>query len=511
MRKGWLCLLMTAALWPGLRAYSQENAANEPGCNGRSAKQCLDLALEAMGGSDRLVQVKGLRLQTVSHTALAEQSYRQEPFIASYERSQTTLDLANQRLLADTTLTWPEADPNNSEFKSIWVASNEGCVIRGKNSDSPCPLSSLEAAREMLALGPSRVLLTASQAADLHYEPPESLRSTLHSVIAFSWRKIPVRVLLNAVNHLPDAVETTQEFHDFWYFWGDVRQRVYFDGWQLFSGILYPTNTVVERNGMIWRSTQVLNVEFNVPIDDKQFAMDANAAHRSLMSPGWNRPFRGDNHVLLAPGVDLFLGSWNTTIVKQPDGILILEAPISGLYAQGVLDEARKRYPGMPIKAVLSTSDSWPHTGGVRFAVAQGLPVYILGLNRPLLDRLMSAPHTLDPDALENARNARRPDWRIVSKKELVGNGENRLELYPLCGPSTERQYMVYFPESRLLYASDTLALNEDGSLYDPELMREVVQTAKQANLKVDTVFSMHHGPMPWRQVLTMLDQFQQD
>ena len=69
--------------------------------------------------------------------------------------------------------------------------------------------------------------------------------------------------------------------------------------------------------------------------------------------------------------------------MKQSDGIVILEAPISGLYTQGVIEEARKRYPGAPVKAVLSTSDSWPHTGGVRSAVAQGLPVYILDLNRP--------------------------------------------------------------------------------------------------------------------------------
>src|SRR5580700_6403409 len=72
---------------------------------------------------------------------------------------------------------------------------------------------------------------------------------------------------------------------------------------------------------------------------------------------------------------DLFLGAWNSTLVKQPDGIVILEAPISGLYTQGVIETARKRYPGMPLKAVLSTSDSWPHTGGVRAAVAEGLPV----------------------------------------------------------------------------------------------------------------------------------------
>jgi hypothetical protein len=109
-----------------------------------------------------------------------------------------------------------------------------------------------------------------------------------------------------------------------------------------------------------------------------------------------------------------------------------LEAPISGLYTQGVIEEARKRYPGMPVKAVVSTSDSWPHIGGVRSAVAQGLPVYILDLNRSLLDKMISAAHTLDPDALENSKNSKNPQWKIVAEREEVGNGKNRMELYPL-------------------------------------------------------------------------------
>jgi len=161
------------------------------------------------------------------------------------------------------------------------------------------------------------------------------------------------------------------------------------------------------------------------------------------------------------------------------------------------------------VNAVLSTSDSWPHTGGVRYAVSQNIPVYILDLNRPLLDKMMSAPRTLDPDALENSKNSHAPLWRIVSDKTVVGAGENRMELYPLRGASTERQYMVYFPESRLLYASDTLALNDDGSLYDPELMFEVAQAVKRENLKVDTVFAMHQEPMPWDKVVALIEKSQ--
>ena len=500
-------LLVVLGLCMAAGAHASEKFTGAPGCAHESAQQCVTAALEAMGGRERLQQVASVRLQTVGHTLLMEQSYRQAPFIAAYERGHTTMDLTNQRLLTETKLTWPESDPNQSDSDTTLVVGPNGGVYHTKFGDSPCSLGDLDVSQEALALGPARVLLTAAGASDLHFEPPETLRTTSHAVVAFSWRHIPVRVLLNPFNHLPDAVETTRVFHDFWYFWGDVRQRIYFDNWKLIEGVTFPTNSVEERNGAIWTSKQALNVEFNVQMDEKTFDMNAGAVAQSAASPGWSRSFAVKHATTLAPGIDLYAGSWNATIVKEPDGIVILEAPISGLYTQGVVKEARKRHPGMPINAVLSTSDSWPHTGGVRQAVALGLPVYILDLNQPLLDRMISAPHTLEPDALQRSKNSKAPHWKIVARKQAVGGGANRMELYPLRGASTERQYMVYFPEHHLLYASDTLALNDDGTLYDPELMYEVAQAVKRENLIVDTVFAMHQGPIPWEKVLGLIEK----
>jgi hypothetical protein len=506
-RRHWKYLLVASGMCMAAGAHANEKSMVAPGCAHESPQQCVTAALEAMGGRERLQQVASVRLQTVGHTLLMEQSYRQAPFITAYERDRITMDLANQRLLTEAKLTWPESDPNQSDSDTTLVVGLDGGVYHTKFGDSPCSLGDLDAAREALALGPARLLLTAADASDLHFEAPETLRTTSHAVVAFSWRHIPVRVLLNPFNHLPDAVETTQVFHDFWYFWGDVQQRIYFDNWKLVEGITFPTNRVEERNDVVWSSTQALNVEFNVEMDEKIFEMNAGAVKQSATSPGWNRPFSVKQATILAPGIDLFAGSWNATVVKEPDGIVILEAPISGLYTQGVLKEARKRHPGLPINAILSTSDSWPHTGGVRQAMALNLPVYILDLNRPLLDRMMSSPHTIEPDALQKSKNSKGRHWQIVAAKQEIGRGANRMELYPLRGASTERQYMVYFPEHHLLYASDTLALNDDGTLYDPELMYEVAQAVKRENLIVDTVFAMHQGPMPWEKVMALIEK----
>ena len=132
----------------------------------------------------------------------------------------------------------------------------------------------------------------------------------------------------------------------------------------------------------------------------------------------------------------------------------------------------------------------------MRLAVAQRLPVYILDLNQPLLDRMMSAPHTIEPDALQKSTDSK-ARWKIVGGKVEFGSGANRMELYPLRGASTERQYMVYFPERKLLYASDTLALNDDGTLYDPELMYERGLRRRGEARKSHRRYRLCHAPGP--------------
>lgn len=481
----------------------QSYALETPGCSGLTPKQCLGLALDAMGGLQKLEAIRDIQLDVISHTALMEQSYRQSPFITSYERDKATVDFAGQRIRTEAHTIWPESDPHQAEFDATSIVTPTGGVYHGTQGDSPCSLADLDAARETLALSPGRALLTALHAADLHYGPAEMLRSTQHTVVAFTWNKVPVRLLLNGFNHLPDAVETTEQFHDFWYFWGDVRQRIYWDNWHYGQGIVYPTNEVIERNGDIWKSEQILDLQLNASVDEKNFVMDAKVAEQSALQKGWDRAFRATKSAELAPGIDLYPGSWNTTIVHQQDGIVILETPISGIFTQGVFEEAKKKYPGEKIKAVLSTSDSWPHVGGVRFDVSQGVPVYILDLNQPLLDRMIAAPHTIAPDALQTS--PRKPIWKIVSGKVEIGSGPNRMELFPLRGASTERQYMVYFPEHHLLYASDTLVVNPDNTLYDPQLAHEVAQAVEREHLTVEKVYAMHQQPVLWKDILAVL------
>ena len=157
-----------------MAAFSAASAAlhagivETPGCDGSTPKECVTLALNAMGGRQKLDAIHSVQLDVISHTALMEQSYRQAPFITSYERDKTTIDFAGQRIRTEAHAVWPESDPHQAEFDNTLIATPAGGVYHSAQGDSPCSLADLDSTRETLALGPLRVLGAALEAADLH-------------------------------------------------------------------------------------------------------------------------------------------------------------------------------------------------------------------------------------------------------------------------------------------------------------------------------------------------------
>lgn len=145
-------------------------------------------------------------------------------------------------------------------------------------------------------------------------------------------------------------------------------------------------------------------------------------------------------------------------------------------------------FQNLPIKAVITTSDAWPHFGGVREYVGRGIPVYALDLNLPILNRMVKSSRRLTPDARE--RKPRKPDFRVVSAKTMLGEGANRLELYPVHTETGERMIMTYFPQHHLLYGSD-LIQPDRGGLFNAQYAYEVTLAVKREGLSVENIYAM--------------------
>jgi len=304
---------------------------------------------------------------------------------------------------------------------------------------------------------------------------------------------------------LPKAIEVTQArpYDAYWAPWGDVTQRVTLGVWTLeASGIKYPRlweySTGTQTDGTVTITQVRLNpsiaaADFDVPADVRQrLATRRRIAETPLGNP--QRPAAE-----LAPGVVLVPGSWNIVEIKQDDGVVILDGPLASEYSAKAIDDATHRFGGAKVKAVITTSDSWPHIGGMREYVARDVPIYALDLNVPILTRLFDAKYVTSPDTL--AKSPKRPAMHVVSGKTVVGSGANRLEIYPFRTATGERQMMIYLPQHQLLYTSDLFTITAT-AVFLPQQVAEAVEAVGREHLVVTSAFGMHYGALPWSTIL---------
>lgn len=484
--------------------------AAPPRSHSETAHQLLAEAMTALGGESKLRAIETVRLKAMRTRNALEQSIRPDgPYIDTVD------DLVETRRFDRPAL---RDDLRSRGFAAAWVdgakwvtatslvTGGEAFGMRG-GSLAPANHASVQAAEENLALGPERVLLTAADATDLHTGAPTLYHAFKHDVLAFTWRGAPVRVLLEPVSHMLAAIEITRPRpeHIFWAPWGDVTTRLSFDVWMLeANGLRYPRRWTIEGNDRVAESWFVDEVAFN-PHDlptldvDEALMTKARATHRRIEDiplPAMSTA------VTLAPGITLRPGSWNVTEVETPAGTWVIEGPIGNGYSAQVMREVAAK--GQKLAGVITTSDSWPHIGGLREYVARHVPIVALDLNLPVLNRLFAAPHQQVPDQL--ATHPATPLFRPVTGDQWLGEGENRMRLMPFRTVTGERQFAIWWPAHRLLYTSDLFTVTPDGSIFLPQYLDETRDLVRREQLDVKTIFGMHYGPTDWQALVARVD-----
>ncbi|HEX6976468.1 MAG TPA: hypothetical protein VF147_18805, partial [Vicinamibacterales bacterium] len=397
---------MSTTAWLAIVSLAVSSLVTPPDTS-TGARALVERSIQAMGG-EALKRIASIELETRGHAYAMEQSERPEgPFIVTYTQGKEQRDYAGRRTRSESQSRAIQA-PEWSPAIPLVMSGDAVAFIRGERA-APGSKASLETARRALDLSPERVLFTALDAKDLTLGPDVKARGMMQRAVSFSWNGERVRVLFNPFNALPTAVEVTARDPLFTR-WGMTTEATYFSYWNLEpGGVRYPRQLDVFWNGVTKSSVSISKLTINPKLDEASFAIpdEVRSAFASAKPAGFDvAVLNAAQAKEIAPGVVQLPGSWNTAFVRQPDGVVIIEAPISSPYSVQVLDEAAKRYPGVPVKAVITTSDSWPHIGGVREYAARGIPIYALDLNRPILERLLAADYGDRPDQFAKAPKA---------------------------------------------------------------------------------------------------------
>lgn len=459
----------------------------------QSGQALIDAAFAAMGGKDKLASIAMVKAEVVGHQFMPEQSERPEgPWFNTYYDGTATADFvkgtdANQYKVHG--ILFPQAGDQNATYD----------LAGGKRQGFAYP-SSMPSSAERMVLGPENLLFAASSAKDLRVGPETTYHDVPHDVLTFTWGAVPVRVLLNRYTHLPAAVETKNVGQGFWSVWGDVTERTVFGNWDIApGGIFYPTLWAREYNDLQQDNFTLTKVEvtYGQPRDaawGQSFAPLVRNAPRQIT-------FKA---VDVAPGIVQYQSGFNCAVVDQGDGLVLLEGVVSSPYVKKVEEDLATRFPGKKLKAVVSTDDAWPHIGGLRQTVAEGIPLYALPQNKKILDRLFKAPHTLEPDDLQ--MHARKANYRLVDQRVSLGKGDNAIEIYPMHGAGAERMLFAYFPAKKLIYAPDVIQTAQ-GQWFSLNLLKQLVDAVDREGLKPETAFAFHSGPVSFQMLRNKVNE----
>lgn len=444
---------------------------------GSTAQDLVERGIQAMGGRERLASIRQVKIRYAGHDYMPEQSERPTgPFLVSYNRGERAYDFET---------------PNESGSETL-----SGLVYGPKEMTrkiAPAPKATYPILRR-LALGPEKVLLTASASRDLQLGKEVVYQGAPHATLTFRWGGVPVELLLNRRTGMPTAVTTVRPLEGFWSVWGDVRQRTTWGAWQLAKGgFLEPSQITTEVDGILTSDHTILEVE--VAAGSPPVALPNPPV---AVAPQTARYVERYVPAEVVPGVVQYRGPFNTTVVDQGDGLVVIEPVLDSWFAAAFIDSLAKTFPGKRVKAVIATDDAWPHFAGLRTFAARGATLVGLDLNRPLVERFLKAPYLSIPD--EFAHRPSRPKTQWVSGPFTLGKGPNRMVLYPIAGEGSERMLMAYFPEHRLLYGSDLLQKVGAGFFF-PAYPKELQDAVMRERLSLDKVFGEHLPPTPWREV----------
>ncbi|TFW09455.1 hypothetical protein E4K72_05945 [Oxalobacteraceae bacterium OM1] len=466
-----------------------------------AATALLRQAVAAQGGEALLRGIKTVAFESAGYRNMLEQSERPEgPYLIELLDLSELHDHSRHALRRQLQVRVP---PAGNYTLTTLVANGVAMQARGERQ-MPGSSQDLLLAAETLALSPERALLSALDAADAHREPDTVVHGVPHQVVAFTLDGAPVRLYLSQYTQLPSALEYAGPAARTGYaaYLGDVVRRTTWGFWRLDkSGLRYPMQWHIQINGMPDRTLMLRSLRVDVPYDPALTRVPEAVAAR--FDP--KQPLRDPSMVPLgatkreiAPGVLLIEAAWNVAVIDQGDGLVVIEAPVSSAYSSKVLAEAAARYPGRSVKAVVTTSDSWPHLAGIREYAARGIPIYALDLSSAIVRRTLDASYERVPDTLQ--RLPRTAGLRWVADKTVLGTGPNRIELYPIRGAAAERQMMVWLPGHRLLYGSDPF--QKDAAGYNnAQAVSELVHAAAREHLDVERFFMMHLSVAPFSEL----------
>ncbi len=256
----------------------------------------------------------------------------------------------------------------------------------------------------------------------------------------------------------------------------DVELQIIYQDWQDVSGGLrFPATVTLEGfGGVLYREARS-EIAINPALDESLLALPPEAAgitDADLAESGQKRfwfhnltsaygvPFALPQaevaEVQLGPGIFLLTASHNTLAVEQANGIVLIEAPLSGDRSAAVAAWASDKFPGKPISHVIATHHHLDHSGGLRHFAADQTAIVMAEQSVDFFrDEVFEAACTVIPDRLTDGPLQATLEGVPTNGSSTLDDPTNPITMHHIQSIHSDDMLVIELPEQGILFNSD--------------------------------------------------------
>jgi glyoxylase-like metal-dependent hydrolase (beta-lactamase superfamily II) len=448
----------------------------------------VNRAVDAMGGAERLAAIRTVSAKGTAKQWEPEQSDMPggEMRFANETSFEVLQDRSQRAARSDIERRFAYPTPRTFKFTEI-VLPDSGYVLgvdsNGRNAQSqkmnpPAhSMSGLRLAttqREALRATASGLLL-AMRNNPTQVRPAVDLEvgGSAYPAVGYG----PFTVAFDPKSGLPVRVRTL----DYDNIWGDVNYDVVYSDWRDFNGLRIPMNRKYELNSRMVQEVQLTDFQANAAIDPAKFTVPPELRGDAAKPASGNVPYQwvirrqfigtymdSDNTSFdaravqslrlneLAPGVfHVVGGSHNSLLVEMSDHLIMVDAPVSDAQSIWVVNTARQRFPGKPIRWLVLTHHHMDHAGGMRGVLAEGAVLVVGQGAGPHYRKALAAPIQRNPDMkpldFSTVQILEVPESHVMSDSK----GRQVIAYAMQDNPHAKGLLMAYVPDAKLGFVTD--------------------------------------------------------
>jgi len=443
----------------------------------QSVRELLNQAITAEGGNDALRALKTLSIKAEAMHWEPGQSKAAggEPRFLGMTALAITWDLAKgmARTEWDRDMKYPAVE--KVRYTEV-ITPVYGFVTDDKGGKAASGIRVAAGLRELARASPTLLLQLLDPKSGMRPLANEKLGNKQFLAVGFSEAGVNFTVLLDPQTKLPVAIRTRDDDN----ISGDSTYDLVLSDWKVVGGAKIAHVLSYQLNGVEIAKVTYKEVAANPTIVADAFTVP-DAVRHSVKAPATgNVPYQWvirriflnrflDSDAIIAPSATSLKlvelapnvqhvqgGTANNLIVAMKDHLVVFDAPYGELQSRWVIDEAKKKYPGKPIRYLVLTHHHMDHTGGTRTYVAEGATVIMPAPDKAYFEQVARAPHTVVPDELQ--KKPRAAKIQEVKEQLSLKDDSDEIRLYNIVNPHAEGMILGHVVKANVVWVTDILS-----------------------------------------------------